>query len=63
MGISFAIAGFMLFILGYAKSALIGLPMSHRLLSAVEMVLMAAIATAAGFGIGKIFENWYDCNL
>ena len=63
MGISFAIAGFMLFILGYIKSALIGLSVSHRLLSAVEMVLMAAIATAAGFGVGKIFENWYHCYL
>ena len=55
MGISIAIATVILFILGYLKSYLIGLPIYKRFISAIQMVLMAAVATAARFGIGKIF--------
>lgn len=50
-----AIGATEVFILGFMKAYLIGLSLKKRFLSAVEIVLLAAIATAAGFGIGKIF--------
>ena len=52
-----AIGGVELFFLGFMKSFLIGFPMWKRFFSGFESVILAAIAVAAGFGIGKIFEN------
>lgn len=52
-----AIGGVELLLLGFTKSALIGLSMGKRILSAIETLGLAAVALAAGFGIGKIFEN------
>ena len=46
-----------LFILGFAKSTLIGMHMLRRFMHGLESVTLAAIAVAAGYGIGKIFEN------
>lgn len=50
-----AIGGAELLLLGFMKSYLIGLSMTKRILSALETVFLAAIALAAGYGIGKIF--------
>lgn len=50
-----AIGGTELLLLGFMKSYLIGLSMGKRILSALETVFLAAIALAAGYGIGKIF--------
>ncbi len=46
-----------LFSLGYAKSTLIGSSVPRRFFSGFETVFFAAIALAAGYGIGKIFEG------
>ena len=50
-----AIGGVELLLLGFMKSYLIGLSMRKRILSALETLFLAAIALAAGYGIGKIF--------
>ncbi len=51
------IGAFELFSLGFAKSTLIQSSIPRRFFSGFETVFFAAIALAAGYGIGKIFEN------
>lgn len=52
-----ALAGVELFILGFLKAFLIGMPMVKRFISSLEFIILGTIAIATGFGIGKIFEN------
>lgn len=52
-----AIGGVELFILGFSKAMLIGMPLWRRFVSALESVALGAVAISIGYGIGKIFEN------
>lgn len=52
-----AIGAVELFLLGFTKAFLIGFSLGKRFLSGAEAVILAAIAVAAGYGIGKIFEH------
>lgn len=52
-----AIGAVELFSLGFMKSLLIGSSIPRRLFSGFETVFFAAIAVAAGYGIGKIFDG------
>lgn len=50
-----ALAAVELFILGFCKALIIGMPMWKRFRSALESIALGAVAIAAGYGIGKAF--------